>query len=1686
MKRIILSAAFSLLGVSLSFGQYCTGGPSSGADSNIGSVDLNGAGGTAINYVASCPGVTGLDNQTGLSIDLEIGASYTIDIDWGTCGGSYGNAGTAWIDFDGSQTFDVGEEIATWSGPGGTGIISYPFTVPNTAAVGSVRLRVMQQEGGTLPLNPCGSFTWGSKTDFSVNLACPSPSVTDVTICTGTSATLNASVSDGTITWYDDMMTLLTTGPSYTTPALSATTAYNVTTTIAAGTCAGESAPVINTVTVSPVDVTLNVIDETCAGVSSDGTFSVGSVTCGTAPFIFSVDGGAFGPAPGLSAGTYSVVVEDDNGDQSAPISVTINAGASLVPNAPTVTTPVDVCGGVGSVPLDASVTSSLVYTYTINGFDSFGDGWNGASVTLSADGVPVTTFTVSGGSGSGTFSVPEGATLTSTWTSGSFDGECSYNIQDQNGAQIATSSGGSEITPHVAPFSPYTINWYDAPGGTLLGNGSPFEAVGTSVMPAANTGVYEFYATQSNGCESSTELVTVNVTDVGVTLTAVDESCTAYANGSFTLDAVDCGTAPFTYSVDGGAFGAIPTDLTAGTYTILVEDANGLQSAPISLTIGVTSTIQPSMPNVTSPINSCSGVGSIPLDANVVNTVTYTINGFDSFGDGWNGNSVELFADGNSVVNFTIASGASASATFSVPQGATLTSVWSTGSFVGECSYEVLDENGVVIGTSSAGSEITPYAIPGGAVTINWYDAIGGTLVGSGSPFEAVGTSIMPNADPGSYDFYLTQDNGCTSDTALITVNVANVLASITPINETCINYANGTFALDVVDCGTAPFTYSVDGGAFGPIPTDLTSGTYSVVIEDAAGEQSFPVEVIIDANETVIPNSPILSDTAYHACIGDLSVLMSGVGEVIGSDSLETTFAGGNGFAANMFPVAAINTTTIEAFYINLDAGTADIEVYYRPDNYLLTPGANTSAAGWLPVGTATGVVSAGAGNPTFVPVPINITIPAGQTYSFHISVSSGISYTNGTGLGNIFTSDANIEFIEGHGGTLFNCTNQPRVWNGWIVYEAEVPVDVAWFDASAGGNLLGNGSPFEAVGTSVMPDANTEGVYPFYVASDNNGCYSVPTDLVNVYVAPVNVAIDSIDADCNNATSGSFALNNTLCGTAPFTYSVDGGAFGAIPTDLLPGLHTIVVQDANGDVSGLYTIEVGEADAPTNLVMDTITDQGGQVSWIANGTETEWYVEWGLPGFTPGTGSEIGSANATDTFYLITGLNSNENYDVYVAANCGPTQTVGDWTLINFTTECGIYTTPFVETFEDNSETRICWKNEQEVGTTDWTYQTGAGGGLVTTAFEGNLNARFVSQPGNADPITKLVSPRFDFTGQDSVALVFAYAQDDFAGDQNVTKVYVQGQNSTWTEIQSYTLNVDEWTVDTLFLADTTYQFAFEGINNWGYANVVDDVQVLPCNLNPGTDGQVDVCRADSILDLNTVITKGEFFGRWSFPQNETFITNDSIASIGLLPEGTHFFYYIVETPCASDTTVAEVTVFGPSSAGQDGTITACINEPVNLLSGLLGNVDLNGTWFDPQNNALPSGAINAPTIAGNYNYDYVTSNGVCPNDTSNVVLTVDGSCDYLDIQEMYFGAMEVYPNPTSDVVYITNTGAEDVYDYELTDSRGRVIATKENAINGTETTEIDLGKLEPGIYMIKVYNQNIETTYRIVKQ
>ncbi len=165
-----------LLGLLLSFSvfnthsQYCTsGGPSSGIDSNLESASITGESGSSISYTG-CPGVIGVEEVLSQNVILNAGGNYTLNLQFGTCGGNYGGVGEAWIDYNGDGTFSTNESLGTWQGTPPTAPSSFNFSVPSTAVNGVTRMRVIQYEGGGLPISSCASFTWGSVVDFSVTI----------------------------------------------------------------------------------------------------------------------------------------------------------------------------------------------------------------------------------------------------------------------------------------------------------------------------------------------------------------------------------------------------------------------------------------------------------------------------------------------------------------------------------------------------------------------------------------------------------------------------------------------------------------------------------------------------------------------------------------------------------------------------------------------------------------------------------------------------------------------------------------------------------------------------------------------------------------------------------------------------------------------------------------------------------------------------------------------------------------------------------------------------------------------------------------------------------------------------------------------------------------------------------------------------------------------------------------------------------------------------------------------------------------------------------------------------------------------------------------------------------------------------------------------------------------------------
>lgn len=102
------------------------------------------------------------------------------------------------------------------------------------------------------------------------------------------------------------------------------------------------------------------------------------------------------------------------------------------------------------------------------------------------------------------------------------------------------------------------------------------------------------------------------------------------------------------------------------------------------------------------------------------------------------------------------------------------------------------------------------------------------------------------------------------------------------------------------------------------------------------------------------------------------------------------------------------------------------------------------------------------------------------------------------------------------------------------------------------------------------------------------------------------------------------------------------------------------------------------------PNPISLVSTTDQSATLTWTSGGT-APWQIEYGTPGFSPGSGTLV---NATSNPFTITGLTPQTAYDFYVRDTCG-VNGVSVWTgPISGMTQCSPIAAPFTENFDGAS--------------------------------------------------------------------------------------------------------------------------------------------------------------------------------------------------------------------------------------------------------------------------------------------------------------------------------------------------------------------------------------------------------------
>ncbi|WP_338193657.1 T9SS type B sorting domain-containing protein [Flagellimonas marinaquae] len=315
-------------------------------------------------------------------------------------------------------------------------------------------------------------------------------------------------------------------------------------------------------------------------------------------------------------------------------------------------------------------------------------------------------------------------------------------------------------------------------------------------------------------------------------------------------------GTAPYRFSVDGGPFGSTYTSsstfsvTTAGTYNILVEDANGCQrTAAVDV-----EDIPPPIFSFTEEDANCGGANDGRITINVTSGFGYEI--LYSVDNGVTFQISNVFsnlAPGNYDVVLRYEQDSFSCTT--TPQTATIgTPSTITATATPDSEPTCLDENGGQITISGVGGGTAPYEYS----------------VGAGFSTNPV----FPNLGVGTYTPMIRDANGCVQALSDITFNALNKpsdigfsISSLDCITTTAtldltVTGGSGTYTYEII----APAASAVNNGGSSTFP-GLGLGTYTFRVTDDEGCSYDENYAITDISSIGVQGQ----QTKVVTCVGD-----------------------------------------------------------------------------------------------------------------------------------------------------------------------------------------------------------------------------------------------------------------------------------------------------------------------------------------------------------------------------------------------------------------------------------------------------------------------------------------------------------------------------------------------------------------------------------------------------------------------------------------------------------------------------------------------------------------------------------------------------------------------------------------------------------------------------------------------
>jgi len=367
--------------------------------------------------------------------------------------------------------------------------------------------------------------------------------------------------------------------------------------------CEEEGCPDIN--------LTSNIENQNC---NTQGSITL-TPTGGQAPYTYVWSNGQTGNTITENAGTYTATITDANGCTTNGSFTIESTGTNLSINVQSTNA---TCDNQGSATATTS-GGQAPFTYTWN------DGYEGEdrpnlpngtytltvtdangctaqqSVTITGEGTPLTLFqtenpsTCEGGTGNALVSATGGnGNYTFAWSNGAttpqisnvLAGTYTVTVNDSNGCSATTSVEimNEEFTIDCVIPQNATCGASDGEILVKMLNATPpltyLWSNGTTINPATGLGAgnHTVSITDGNGCTITTSgYINYDVPMYEFVTTPI--SCAGESDGAVEVYPTG-GTPPFTYTWANGETGPYLNNLGAGTYNVMISDANGCNSS--------------------------------------------------------------------------------------------------------------------------------------------------------------------------------------------------------------------------------------------------------------------------------------------------------------------------------------------------------------------------------------------------------------------------------------------------------------------------------------------------------------------------------------------------------------------------------------------------------------------------------------------------------------------------------------------------------------------------------------------------------------------------------------------------------------------------------------------------------------------------------------------------------------------------------------------------------------------------------------------------------------------------------------------------------------------------------------------------------------------------------------------------